>query len=201
MQLAAALGSVGGACHSRAGGSVKGWGDLMTKKMTKMVRNNAGLAATAATPAWADPIRFDYGGGGCSAVSAREPAFDDSLDWQRGNLIVLEDLGTGNSVLRPTWAPREGWCGHPERAGGVFFTATADLRHPHGQSDYVTEAFASTPTLRRDDLLASALRNTLLLGPSTRREQIPATSRLHTVPFDPLDTWRNQQLRGDLRTR
>ena len=39
----------------------------MTKTMTKMLLAiTAGLAMAAATPAWADPIRFDYGGGGCA---------------------------------------------------------------------------------------------------------------------------------------
>jgi hypothetical protein len=108
----------------------------MTKMVTKTVLAiTAGLAIAAATPASADPIRFDYGGGSCSSgVGSGTCILIDSLDWKQGNSIIIEDLATGTAEVLYQANLGTATNSDPSQldylngSNGIFFTATADLQ-------------------------------------------------------------------------
>jgi hypothetical protein len=170
----------------------------MTKMMTKTVLAiTAGLAMAAATPASADPIRFDYGGGACSGgVGSGTCILMTALDWAEGNSMIIETSATSAEVLF------QANLGTAQKAGpdilngaaNVFFTATADLQ-------VTLTASGFTVTSGTFNIYANGAEGSDLAGTGFNTGTLIASGSVDTTgingghfsvtdataPFDPLD--------------
>ena len=151
----------------------------MTKMMTKMLLAiTAGLAMAAATPAWADPIRFDYAGAGCPGPTGSGTCIAlTALDWAEGNSLIIENSATSAEVLYQANLGTAQVAGPGDKlngAGGVFFTATADLQATLGASGF-------TVTSGTFNIYANGAEGSDLAGTGFNTGTLIATGSVNTA--------------------